>query len=996
MHIKSLITAGLCLALVSCSNKTETETDVDNNPVANNPPVASFNVENGATTREKILNAAASYDPDGDALTYIWSFSNASTKTTQTSSLVYEFSPGEHIVSLKVSDGSLLSPLVQNTLSLTNQAPQVAISNIQTEALNAELEIEFSDSDGDQVTVEWFVNDQSVGTAPAFNHDFSQAGDYLVKVVVTDQFGLENEIQTTVTVQEQGSAIQKPVASFTMTAGDSDREKHFDASGSLNPNTGALSYVWDFGDGQPITTTMPNTTYTFAPGNHEVKLTVMHQSVSSQVKTQSVNIQNNIPSISLSTPEINNLNVKIISTTNDADNDAIEVKWMLAGQIISTDQNLDYTFATSGTFELEAWVSDNFNGTSSATSSVIIEQTQSQNNAPTANFTFEINGTEVSFVNTSTDPDMDQLSLNWDFKNGQTSTQENPVITFAPGPYEVELTVTDNEHTVFTTKTITIQEVMVPITSFKVEAETFSNTDMDVQLVDGDTVVGYFNGGNYLLYESVNLTDIKSIHINYATPLENAFIEIRMDELNGPLLALLKADVTGEWSVYVDKSADLLINATGNHDVYVIGIQDAEGYVANLDYLEFNINSTSSVGIDLFELDEDSQSMCVLNGSVDLDHDGYTGSGFINVDNELGASVVWHINVTQAGVYELDTRFANGGTVARSGLLSVNEKGEQLVTLEPTSSWSVWSNEGIKVALEAGENIITFKSNSAEGLANIDKLIIKGDGITDALCPEIIVPGQTTPSLGCGKNAANLGSVNNPISIGSQGNAYYATLPANYNNNTPYSLVFVHHPSGGSGVTWGENGANFSADAKSKAIFVYPKAINIQGGWNGNDFQMFEPLYNKLTNELCVNKAAVFLTGYSSGGDFSGMVGCEHGDKITAIAPVNTKNVNGYPLNAGQRNCTGNVKAIVLHNPNDTLVGGTNGKLMVDMYREINHCSAQTLPVPGRADCVAYQGCDAGGEVTYCAHSASYGNPPTQHGYPSYTGDLFWDVIKEY
>ena len=50
----------------------------------------------------------------------------------------------------------------------------------------------------------------------------------------------------------------------------------------------------------------------------------------------------------------------------------------------------------------------------------------------------------------------------------------------------------------------------------------------------------------------------------------------------------------------------------------------------------------------------------------------------------------------------------------------------------------------------------------------------------------------------------------------------------------------------------------------------------------------------------------------------------------------------------------------------------------------------------GLMGCVADSVLKAGGEVTYCAHDASYGNPPTHHGYPSFTGNLFWEVIESY
>lgn len=271
--------------------------------------------------------------------------------------------------------------------------------------------------------------------------------------------------------------------------------------------------------------------------------------------------------------------------------------------------------------------------------------------------------------------------------------------------------------------------------------------------------------------------------------------------------------------------------------------------------------------------------------------------------------------------------------------------------------------------------------------------------------PQPPEPGVADPSAGCGQAPGQLGSSNSGIPIGNAGNAYYVTLPQNYDRNKPYPLFFVHHPSGGSGLTWGANGAGFSNEAKANSIMVYPKAINISGGWHSNDDQMFEPLYNRITSQFCVNKAAVFATGYSSGGDYSGYLGCEHADKLTAIAPTNTKPLGGgrYPLtNPANRSCSGNVRAVILHNERDTLVGGTHGKLMTDFYRAKNGCSSNSTPYPitrftgaGR-QCVTYQGCMDGFEVSYCSHDASYGNPPTHHGYPAFTGDLLWEIAKEY
>lgn len=66
---------------------------------------------------------------------------------------------------------------------------------------------------------------------------------------------------------------------------------------------------------------------------------------------------------------------------------------------------------------------------------------------------------EVSFSATAVDPDEgpEELSYSWDFGDGETSTEQNPVHVYAePGTYEAELTVSDGEAEVSDSVTVTV------------------------------------------------------------------------------------------------------------------------------------------------------------------------------------------------------------------------------------------------------------------------------------------------------------------------------------------------------------------------------------------------------------------------------------------------------------------------------------------------------------------------------------------------------------
>ena len=81
------------------------------------------------------------------------------------------------------------------------------------------------------------------------------------------------------------------------------------------------------------------------------------------------------------------------------------------------------------------------------------------NLAPIAAFTSTANELSVTFSNTSSDPDggPQPLNFNWNFGDGQTSTDMNPVHTYAAaGTYDVILNVSDGDDTRSATDTLTV------------------------------------------------------------------------------------------------------------------------------------------------------------------------------------------------------------------------------------------------------------------------------------------------------------------------------------------------------------------------------------------------------------------------------------------------------------------------------------------------------------------------------------------------------------
>ncbi len=105
------------------------------------------------------------------------------------------------------------------------------------------------------------------------------------------------------------------------------------------------------------------------------------------------------------------------------------------------------------------------------------EETTTENNAPEASFTSEVNETTntVTFTDASTDADNDTLTYSWDFGDDETSTEQNPVHTYAEnGTYTVTLTVDDGNATddYSATVEVNVPEVTMPVADFTYEPMT--------------------------------------------------------------------------------------------------------------------------------------------------------------------------------------------------------------------------------------------------------------------------------------------------------------------------------------------------------------------------------------------------------------------------------------------------------------------------------------------------------------------------------------------
>ncbi len=228
---------------------------VNRQPVAN--AGAGQTLDNGQIVT---LDGSASSDPDGDALTYVWSFVSRPTGSASALSNPTAQKPvftldkvGSFELQLIVNDGLVDSApaavvvVSRNRLPVANAGTDQALDNGQTVTLDGSASV---DADGDSLAYRWTIISKPDGSAatlsdpaaqkPAFILD--KKGDYVLSLVVND--GVADSLRDDVTVVSKNRPpLSNAGAGQTLEVGEA---VILDGSASSDADSDSLTYQWSF------------------------------------------------------------------------------------------------------------------------------------------------------------------------------------------------------------------------------------------------------------------------------------------------------------------------------------------------------------------------------------------------------------------------------------------------------------------------------------------------------------------------------------------------------------------------------------------------------------------------------------------------------------------------------------------------------------------------------------------------------------------------------
>ena len=281
------------LTVTDDSGDTHTATTLAT--ISPKPPIADANGPYiGGATDTIEFSSEGSHDPDGNITVYEWDFGDESEHSFEANpSHVYTLQ-GNYTVTLTVTDDDNVTDTDTTWCDIAPRPP-VPDANGPYAGITGDT-ISFSsagsyDIDGDIVEYRWSLGDGSgVFMEENPSHVYTEVGNFTVTLTVEDNEGLTGTATTYCFIELPPNV--PPEADISAPAeGTAESPVTFSSSGSVDTDGEIVEYVWDFGDGSPVSNEA-DPTHTYAEeGTYTVTLTVTDDREGTDTATFTVTVE---------------------------------------------------------------------------------------------------------------------------------------------------------------------------------------------------------------------------------------------------------------------------------------------------------------------------------------------------------------------------------------------------------------------------------------------------------------------------------------------------------------------------------------------------------------------------------------------------------------------------------------------------------------------------------------------------------------------------------
>jgi Fungal chitosanase of glycosyl hydrolase group 75/Carbohydrate binding module (family 35)/Carbohydrate binding module (family 6) len=258
--------------------------------------------------------------------------------------------------------------------------------------------------------------------------------------------------------------------------------------------------------------------------------------------------------------------------------------------------------------------------------------------------------------------------------------------------------------------------------------------------VNNDNVVGSFTEWTVNAASAGSATLIIR-YANGTTTARPADVSV-----NGTVIsAALSFGSTTNWDTWANKTLTNVALNAGSNTVRVTATS-ASG-PPNLDFLDVDLSTTQPATV------YQAEGATIVQGLVESNHTGFTGTGFVNYNNVSGSYVEFSVTPEAAGSATLTFRYSNGTTTNRPMSITVNGTVVNSgLAFNGTGNWDTWADASVPANLNAGANTVRATATTANGGPNLDKLTLgTGGGGGAPTAAELLAKVTTCSQISNGK-----------------------------------------------------------------------------------------------------------------------------------------------------------------------------------------------------------------------------------------------------
>lgn len=367
---------------------------------------------------------------------WFWSFGDGGTSTLQNPVHTYS-NEGTYTVILAATNSKGSDTETKSGYITASKSASVPVASFVSNGTSGTvpLSVQFVDlSTNSPTSWAWSFGDGSTSTLQSPVHTYTTSGTYTVTLTATNGGG-----SSTVTKADYigaGKIATIPVAAFvsSVTSGTAPLTVQFVDSTTNSPT----SWIWSFGDGNMSTLKNPSHTYTTS-NTYTITLIATNAAGSDTItKTNYITVTYATPVANFTSDITNGTAPFTVRFTDTSENSPTTWSWKFGDGGKSTDQNPVHEYTETGTYAVTLIAK---NSAGSNTTKITGYITVTSVSPPGASFTANMTSGTVPFTVRFNDTSSNTpTSWLWSFGDGSSSTEENPVYTYAnAGTYTVSL-----------------------------------------------------------------------------------------------------------------------------------------------------------------------------------------------------------------------------------------------------------------------------------------------------------------------------------------------------------------------------------------------------------------------------------------------------------------------------------------------------------------------------------------------------------------------------